>query len=151
MTFVVFEETWKIISCLKCVCFLFFRRFWVQIGDRSRADIVAHPGSACHHCTLHTTLCTLRFAHYIERCKLRCTALSSLHSKNATLYTSNGTLHTVDQLVITAHWKQCTALLSLHTAHYTLQTTLNNANCNALHCHHCTLDRVVGASNFQIA
>ena len=49
----------------KFVSFYFFWRFGVQIGDRSRADIVAHPGSACHH----WALCT---AHWRRDCTAQC-------------------------------------------------------------------------------
>ena len=73
----------KLVLNMKYVCFYFFRRrFWVQIGDRRRADIAAHPGSGCHHCTLHTAVSSLQ------------NALSSLHIAHYTAHCHHCTLHT---------------------------------------------------------
>ena len=82
----------KLVLNMKYVCFYFFRRrFWVQIGDRRRADIAAHPGSGCHHCTLHTAVSSLQ------------NALSSLHIAHYTAHRHHCTLICHDILHTTLH------------------------------------------------
>ena len=104
----------KLVLNMKYVCFYFFRRrFWVQIGDRRRADIAAHPGSGCHHCTLHTAVSSLHIAH----CSVIC-AHCTLHSTLSSLH-AHCTLH-CHQCKMHCH------LCTLHTAVSSLQNALSS-------------------------
>ena len=149
---------------MKYACFYFFRRgFWVQIGDRRRADIAAHPGSGCHHCTLHTAVSSLHIAHYTVII-VKCTVISvhcTLQCHHCKMHCHLCTLHTTQHTVITAHCTlhyhhckmhchlctlQCHECI-LHTTLYCtvifceLHSTLSSlqtAHRSPPHCHHCT-------------
>ena len=121
--------------------------------------ITAHCTVPIAHCRMHTALlvitahCTLHFVHYIEQCKLRCTALSSLHTGNTpwhcphctlrmphcTLQMAHCALHTARWGSACHHcnWKHCTVHCWSSVFVITAQGTVHTA---AAHCS-CTLHR----------